>query len=82
MQSWQGKSYCPRNPTPDFKTNAYLLDHPEVAEMGLCPFSHYLEYGSKWGDESGSLEPLERQDALELLEVVEDALTLINIMFC
>ncbi|MDG2277786.1 MAG: hypothetical protein P8L31_07470, partial [Pseudomonadales bacterium] len=23
-----------RNPTPDFKTNAYLLDHPEVAQMG------------------------------------------------
>ena len=33
------------DPGPDFSTERYLKDYPDVAQAGICPLEHYVLYG-------------------------------------
>ncbi len=37
------------NPTPWFNTSFYLINSPDIAHSGCCPFFHYLAAGKKEG---------------------------------
>lgn len=40
-KGWRGGA----DPGPEFSTDRYLKDYPDVAAAGICPLEHYVVYG-------------------------------------